>query len=90
MVLSQEEEGRALACAGIPVTIWRFSLGPGKEVILKGVRSDMVGGKVQDHCVSSGSGSAAGGGVDVISIVSVTVVGGASTVIVTVSVGSGD
>ena len=33
--------GRALAWAGIPVTIWRFSLDPGKEVILKGVRSDM-------------------------------------------------
>ena len=33
--------GRALAWAGIPVTIWRFCLDPGKEVILKGVRSDM-------------------------------------------------
>ena len=35
------EVGRALAWAGIPVTIWRFCLDPGKEVILKGVRSDM-------------------------------------------------
>ena len=52
------EVGRALAWAGIPVTIWRFSLDPGKEVILKGVRSDMQGGA--DHCVSSGSGSKPG------------------------------
>jgi len=33
--------GRALAWAGIPVSIWRLSLDPGKEEILKGVKSDM-------------------------------------------------
>ena len=90
------EVGRALAWAGIPVTIWRFSLDPGKEVILKGVRSDMQGGA--DHCVSSGSGSgskpgSAAGGVDVgveRVMVSVTVVGGADMMMVTVSVRSSD
>ena len=30
------EGGSALAWAGIPVTIWRFSLDPGKEVIFEG------------------------------------------------------
>jgi hypothetical protein len=92
-------DGRALAWAGIPVSIWRLVLEPGKEDILKGVRSGMEGGA--DHCVSSGSGSkpgSAGGGeggegVDVgveRVMVSVTVVGGADIVMVTVSVRSSE
>lgn len=40
-VRDSREVGRALAWAGIPVSIWRLDFGPGKEEILKGVRSDM-------------------------------------------------